>query len=106
MKAKLGMKNDLIKQLYWRDFFYNILEYFPNIVTGRNRNFKPQYNKIKWIKLSSASAKQKKLWKAWTTGNTGFPVVDAAMHCLLCQLQLVVFLCVCLFAFVCLCVVC
>jgi deoxyribodipyrimidine photo-lyase len=80
IKSKLGMQNELIKQLYWREFFYNIIDSNPSIITGRNKNFKPEYNKIAWIKYDSATIKQKKLWHAWTNGLTGFPVVDAAMR--------------------------
>lgn len=31
-KEKLGMKNDLIKQLYWREFYYNIGEFNTEIL--------------------------------------------------------------------------
>lgn len=79
-KTELGIKNDLVKQLIWRDFFYNIIDANPNIITGNNKNFKPNYKKIPWIKYDSATAKQKKLWDAWSNGKTGYPVVDAAMR--------------------------
>jgi deoxyribodipyrimidine photo-lyase len=79
-KEKLGSSNDLIKQLYWRDFFFNIMNDDQTIIEGNNRNFKKHYNKVPWIKYNSASDKQKKLWYAWTKGMTGYPVVDASMR--------------------------
>lgn len=68
---KLGSNNDLIKQLYWRDFYYNIAFEFP-YVFNKNSNLKEQYNNIKWLSNT-------KLFNKWKNGQTGFPVVDAAM---------------------------
>lgn len=70
IRDKLGMKNDLIKQLYWRDFYYNIMWKYPRVL---KTNMKEKYDKIKW-------KKNKKWWKAWRKGETGFPVVDAGMR--------------------------
>ena len=28
----LGVNNGLINELYWRDFYYNILYYFPHVI--------------------------------------------------------------------------
>lgn len=82
IKKKLGMKNDLIKQLYWRDFFFNVLFDNPHIASknSKNKNFKKEYNKVPWIRYEKASKKEKVLWEKWKDGNTGFPVVDAAMR--------------------------
>jgi len=80
---KLGPRNGLIRQLYWREFYYNILEYYPNTLSTdlKVKNFKASYKKVPWIKYSSAiTLEQKKQWKAWTTGMTGFPIVDACMR--------------------------
>jgi len=70
--TKLGKNNDLIKQLYWRDFYYNICDENPQIFT-KNPSLKEKYNKIKW----SNNHKDFDLWK---DGSTGFPVVDACMR--------------------------
>jgi len=62
--------------LYWRDFYYRIVWYFPNVLQlqqGCNRNFKPQYNKLQWSKNEAHFAK-------WCKGLTGFPIVDAGMR--------------------------
>lgn len=71
-KDTLGTKNDLIKQLYWRDFYANLSNYFPYVYT-KNGAMKKQYNNIKW--------KNNKLWfNKWKNGETGYPIVDAAMR--------------------------
>ena len=71
-KQKLGTRNDLIKQLYWRDFYYNVGYGYPHIYYGY-KNLKTQYNKIKWDNNPSYLRK-------WKEGKTGFPIVDAAMR--------------------------
>lgn len=72
MKKKLGLRNDLIKQLYWRDFYYNISWQYPNTIT-EDSAMKEKYNKIKWDN-------NKKYINAWKEGRTGYPVVDAGMR--------------------------
>lgn len=77
----LGSRNDLIKQLYWRDFFYNVTYNSPHVLSlGGNRNFNKKYIKVKWVTYSIASQEQKRWFEAWKTGTTGYPVVDAAMR--------------------------
>jgi deoxyribodipyrimidine photo-lyase len=61
---------DLIRQLWWRDFYANILFAFPHVI---GHAMKPNYNKIAWHNNSS-------WFKAWTKGLTGYPVVDAGMR--------------------------
>jgi deoxyribodipyrimidine photo-lyase len=61
--------HDLIRQLVWRDFYMNILYSYPRVL---GHPMKPTYSKIKWHHNSR--------WlDAWKNGETGFPVVDAAM---------------------------
>ena len=67
---KLGKKNGIITELYWRDFYYNILNFFPHVV---GNSFRENYDKIKW-------RNNKKQFKAWCEGKTGFPIVDACMR--------------------------
>jgi deoxyribodipyrimidine photo-lyase len=71
MKSKLGMRSDLIKQLYWRDFYYNVGYAFPHIFK-KGKNLKPQYDNIKWYNNNS-------YFNKWKKGITGFPLVDAGM---------------------------
>lgn len=61
---------DLIRQLYWRDFYYNLLGAYPNLL---GHAMKEKYDKIVW-------PKNKILLKKWQEGQTGFPVVDACMR--------------------------
>lgn len=68
IKGKLGSRNELLRQLYWRDFYYNIgyneIEYYDKKVG--------KYAKLKWTN-------DQKLYKMWKDGNTGIPIVDAGM---------------------------
>jgi len=59
-----------IRQLYWRDFYANILYAFPRVL---GHALKPKYDKIKWHHNA-------KWFKKWCDGETGFPVVDAGMR--------------------------
>ena len=61
-----------LSELIWRDFYAQILANFPRVAEGA---FKPEYNTIQWEKGAHA----KKLFKAWCEGQTGYPLVDAAM---------------------------
>lgn len=61
----------LLRQLYWRDFYYRISYYYPRVLKGKS--FKKEYDKIKW------KTNKKKLEK-WKEGKTGFPMVDAGMR--------------------------
>jgi deoxyribodipyrimidine photo-lyase len=67
---KLGNNNFIPRELYWRDFYYNILYFFPHVVGGAYRE---QYNKLEWNN-------DKKMFKLWCEGKTGFPIVDACMR--------------------------
>ena len=70
MRDKLGKGDGLIRQLYWRDFYANILYEFPQVLGS---SMKPKYDGIKWTKNA-------KLLRAWKEGKTGFPIVDAGMR--------------------------
>lgn len=59
-----------INELIWRDFYQMILSEFPQV----NRHaFKLEYDSISW-------PGEEKHFKAWCEGNTGFPLIDAAMR--------------------------
>lgn len=70
IKKTFGLNHGLINELYWRDFYYNILFHFPHVIKS---NFKENYDKIIWRKSN-------KDLKAWKDGKTGFPIVDACMR--------------------------
>jgi deoxyribodipyrimidine photo-lyase len=61
---------ELLRQLYWRDFYTHIGFNFPYVFTG---SFRKKYDKLDW-------KYDKKSFKAWCDGNTGFPIVDAGMR--------------------------
>lgn len=63
-----------LSELIWRDFYFMILSNHPRLAKGES--FKPDYDKIAW----EQGAKAQKLFKAWCDGQTGYPLVDAAMH--------------------------
>ena len=56
-------------QLLWREFFYYIACYFPKVLDTRS-DFKAS---LSWTHSKSAFEK-------WCNGETGFPIVDAAMR--------------------------
>lgn len=66
----LGSEHPLLRQLYWRDFFFSIGEFFPRVFKGC---FHQQYNRICWPDNTDRV-------EAWKNGRTGFPIVDAGMR--------------------------
>ncbi len=80
VKNSLSSKNDLTKQLYWRDFYYNIMDSNPQMIISNLKCFKPNYEKVPWITYETATNDERKMWKKWCEGKTGFPIVDAAMR--------------------------
>ena len=62
-----------LSELIWRDFYAQILSNFPHAAT---QAFKPEYDLISWEQGPQADA----LFKAWCEGQTGYPLVDAAME--------------------------
>lgn len=67
---KLSAHHELIRSLYWRDFFTSIAFFFPHVFKGA---FHSKYNKLKW-------SYNQKAYQRWTEGSTGFPIVDAGMR--------------------------
>jgi deoxyribodipyrimidine photo-lyase len=61
---------ELLRALYWRDFFTGIAFQFPHVFSGA---FKPQYNQLIWNN-------DPEQFKGWCEGKTGFPIVDAGMR--------------------------
>lgn len=66
----LGKDSDIINELYWREFYYNILYYFPQIV---GNSFHSKYDNIKWNNNTI-------FFDKWKQGITGFPIVDACIR--------------------------
>lgn len=61
---------EFIRQLYWRDFYGQLLFYNPHII---GHSMYPKYDKIKWNHNDN-------WFDAWKKGQTGFPIVDASMR--------------------------
>ncbi len=61
---------EVIRSLYWRDFFTIIAFYFPQVFKGA---FDEKYNTLQW------SGDLNK-FERWCKGETGFPIVDAGMR--------------------------
>ena len=59
-----------LDQLIWRDFYIHILHHFPHV---SQENFRPVYNHLVWRNDQDA-------FQAWCAGQTGYPIVDAAMR--------------------------
>ncbi|KAI1453088.1 deoxyribodipyrimidine photo-lyase [Annulohypoxylon moriforme] len=60
-----------ISEVAWRDFYKHVLVHWPYICM--NKPFKPEYSNIEWSYNSAH-------FEAWCNGQTGFPIVDAAMR--------------------------
>jgi deoxyribodipyrimidine photo-lyase len=67
----LSLSNQaFLSELIWREFFMQILYHFPHSVYA---NFKSTYDTIVWRNNAEEFEK-------WTTGQTGYPLVDAGMR--------------------------
>lgn len=61
-----------LSELIWREFYQDILGNFPQVV---ETTFQSQYAGLEWPGDPAH-------WAAWRDGETGYPIVDAAMRCL------------------------
>ncbi len=58
-------------EIAWRDFYINILYHYPRV--SMHRAFKPETEALQWNTPGEN-------FEAWKAGNTGIPIVDAAMR--------------------------
>lgn len=68
-----GVENDLdcfLSELGWREFSYYLLYHFPKLP---RQNFQPKFDAFPWIQNEG-------FLKAWQSGQTGYPIVDAGMR--------------------------
>jgi deoxyribodipyrimidine photo-lyase len=63
-------RRSFVRQLAWRDFYAQVLEGRPDTVDAA---YRAEYSSIPW-------ANDDEGFDAWTTGRTGFPIVDAGMR--------------------------
>ncbi|MDI4632586.1 deoxyribodipyrimidine photo-lyase [Pelomonas sp. V22] len=61
-----------LSELIWRDFYHQVMHHHPHAMTGA---FRREYDGISWEQGPHAE----QLFKAWCDGETGYPLVDAAM---------------------------
>jgi deoxyribodipyrimidine photo-lyase len=59
-----------LNELIWREFYVHILYHFPHVL---GRNFRSKYDRIAW-------ENDPQNFLAWQKGQTGYPLVDAAMR--------------------------
>jgi deoxyribodipyrimidine photo-lyase len=62
-----------LNEIIWREFYHSILYHFPHV---QAQSFNPKLRNIPWRNSTEDL-------KAWKNGETGYPVVDAAMRQLL-----------------------
>lgn len=67
---QLGGHSDLLRSLYWRDFFSTIAFHFPRVF---KTSFLEKFEDLEW-------ENNKKYFHLWCEGKTGFPIVDAGMR--------------------------
>lgn len=60
-----------LSELIWREFYKHILLAYPNLI--KHQPFQADTAAIRWIN-------NPQLFKAWCNGQTGYPIVDAAMR--------------------------
>ncbi len=67
----IGYEKNLVffSELIWREFFMQILYFFPDVVT---ESFRKKYDNISW-------RNDDKEFEIWCKGETGYPIVDAGM---------------------------
>ena len=63
------------RQLAWRDFAQETLVQFPK---SASRPHRPAFDRLPWADVSSGEGLE--LLRAWQTGRTGYPLVDAGMR--------------------------
>ena len=59
-----------ISELIWREFYLSILWHFPEVL---DMEFNPKFRGMEW-------PGKRENFERWCTGETGFPIVDAAMR--------------------------
>lgn len=62
-----------LNELIWREFYRHLLVAFPPL--SMERAFKPDTEALQWSRDNEG-------FRTWCAGQTGYPIVDAAMRCL------------------------
>jgi len=69
-RAPQAEADKFVAEIAWREFSAHLLQAFPQIV---DRSFRPEYDAFPW-------RDDDKGFRAWTKGQTGYPIVDAGMR--------------------------
>lgn len=69
-RAARALNDTFLNELIWRDFYSQILAYFPHVADGP---FKREYARLEWRDAPGDFEK-------WREGRTGYPLVDAGMR--------------------------
>ena len=72
--AVIGNEKSLdtfLSELGWREFSYYLLYHYPQLPT---ENLQPRFDRFPWEKDGESAL------RAWQTGQTGYPLVDAGMR--------------------------
>ena len=67
---ELRSAETFVNELIWREFYMQVLWHWPQVL---ERDFNPQYESVRWLEPGQE-------FEAWKAGQTGFPIVDAAMR--------------------------
>lgn len=62
-----------VDELIWREFFHQVLMAFPHVIDGPFRNAAVPPSRRPGLERD-------RLFQAWCTGQTGYPIVDAGMR--------------------------
>jgi deoxyribodipyrimidine photo-lyase len=62
-----------LNEIIWREFYRHLLVAYPRL--SMHRAFKPKTEALQWSQDNTS-------FSAWCNGQTGYPIVDAAMRCL------------------------
>ena len=70
LKSKGNGYRKYVNELGWREFSHSLINYFPEFLKG---NYRKEFDNFPWVK-------NEKFLKAWKSGMTGYPIVDAGMR--------------------------
>jgi len=70
MAVKGASVDAFVTELIWREFYLQILWHWPHVLES---DFNPDYQNVRWYEPGAD-------FEAWKRGETGFPIVDAAMR--------------------------
>lgn len=73
--AEQPQAEKFLSELRWREFSHHVLWHRPDVL---EKPFQPAFQKFPW-------REDEKLFRAWTEGTTGYPLVDAAARQLLAE---------------------